>query len=626
MSKDGITVNKDNIEAVTTAVKDLAEASQNAAVTTESETGFASSYIETTHFTEFKNWLVGSDGKSGVLQAVTDEALRVSENEVTINVDNVETIIDAVSRLATAASKIPTYTEYKEGIFNTTEWIKKSDFDGMKTWVNDIIPIVSSIGKDAEGNDLDIDTTSITLISSAIKTLAEASKNIPTKEESWFGLWTKTADWDGFKTNAPKLAEGLSGFTTNLGDVNLEAMSTGSTAVSLLSAAANNVMAIDSTSFATAVSTFCNETNGAPALGGAMKAFSDKAEGINTSAIGLVADALFTITDVVAFLDGYVYVGIDVATFKAKIVEIATAVKDFSEQFPDVDPSGAVSTIASLITMLSSMNGVDYTGATSFPETLKKLAETSLKGFVDTFGGDEATTAVTDAISGLTSVGAGAAKSSTAYDDFYAAGKYCVEGLAAGIGDSDAVAKVIAAAVAAVRAAITAAEDEAGIASPAKEFIRIATYCGMGLTKGFSNYESKTYDSGRRLADSARAGLSDAISRVSDIIDSGIDAQPTIRPVLDLTDVSAGANRINSLFGTPSVGVMSRVGAISSMMNGIQNGSNNDVIAAINDLGSRIGDRPGDTYNINGITYDDGSNITSAVEALIRAAIRERRA
>ena len=128
------------------------------------------------------------------------------------------------------------------------------------------------------------------------------------------------------------------------------------------------------------------------------------------------------------------------------------------------------------------------------------------------------------------------------------------------------------------------------------------------------------------MADSARAGLSDAISRVSDIIDSGIDAQPTIRPVLDLTDVSAGANRINSLFGTPSVGVMSRVGAISSMMNGIQNGSNNDVIAAINDLGSRIGDRPGDTYNINGITYDDGSNITSAVEALIRAAIRERRA
>ena len=33
----------------------------------------------------------------------------------------------------------------------------------------------------------------------------------------------------------------------------------------------------------------------------------------------------------------------------------------------------------------------------------------------------------------------------------------------------------------------------------------------------------------------------------------------------------------------------------------------------------------GNTYQINGITYDDGSNVVGAVETLVRAARIERR-
>ena len=75
----------------------------------------------------------------------------------------------------------------------------------------------------------------------------------------------------------------------------------------------------------------------------------------------------------------------------------------------------------------------------------------------------------------------------------------------------------------------------------------------------------------------------------------------------------------------PSVGVMANVGAISSMMNNNQNGSNSDVIAAIENLGRKIGNTSGDTYNVNGITYDDGSNVSDAVKTLVRAARVERR-
>ena len=61
------------------------------------------------------------------------------------------------------------------------------------------------------------------------------------------------------------------------------------------------------------------------------------------------------------------------------------------------------------------------------------------------------------------------------------------------------------------------------------------------------------------------------------------------------------------------------------MMNRNQNGANDDVVSAINDLGKAISNMSGDTYSINGITYDDGSNITNAVQSIVRAARQERR-
>lgn len=76
----------------------------------------------------------------------------------------------------------------------------------------------------------------------------------------------------------------------------------------------------------------------------------------------------------------------------------------------------------------------------------------------------------------------------------------------------------------------------------------------------------------------------------------------------------------------PSVGMTSNIRAISSMMNNGQNGATNyDVISAINDLGSKLGTPSGDTYQINGVTYDDGSNISDAVKTIVRAARIERR-
>ena len=70
---------------------------------------------------------------------------------------------------------------------------------------------------------------------------------------------------------------------------------------------------------------------------------------------------------------------------------------------------------------------------------------------------------------------------------------------------------------------------------------------------------------------------------------------------------------------------------ISSKINHVWNYSpyNNmsaDIINAIDKLRKDINQLDtGSSYTINGITYDDGSNINSAVRAIVRAARIERR-
>ena len=62
------------------------------------------------------------------------------------------------------------------------------------------------------------------------------------------------------------------------------------------------------------------------------------------------------------------------------------------------------------------------------------------------------------------------------------------------------------------------------------------------------------------------------------------------------------------------------------MMNGrAVQATNDNVVSAIGKLRKDIANIQGNTYNVNGVTYDDGSNVSSAIETLVRAARIERR-
>lgn len=210
---------------------------------------------------------------------------------------------------------------------------------------------------------------------------------------------------------------------------------------------------------------------------------------------------------------------------------------------------------------------------------------------------------------------------------FYSAGANLARGFARGIDDYSHQA--IAEANAMVNSVVSIVRNGLKINSPSKVFIEIGKAIPEGFAMGISNFGSAIVNSTTSMANVAIAGTQDAISRVAEAINADIDSQPTIRPVLDLSDVETGARSINGLFGMqPSVDLLTNVGSINTMMNGRQNGlntTNDDVVAAIKDLKNAIRESSGDSYSINGITYDDGSNIADTIKSLVRVSRIEGR-
>lgn len=210
------------------------------------------------------------------------------------------------------------------------------------------------------------------------------------------------------------------------------------------------------------------------------------------------------------------------------------------------------------------------------------------------------------------------------YTNFYSAGAYLVDGFVSGISVNTFRAEAQAAAMA--EAAKTAAEKALGINSPSKVFYQIGDYTGQGFVNALVDYGRTAYDSASSMADYARKGMTNAIGRIQDLINSDMDSQPTIRPVLDLSDVKSGVEYMNGILPSrTSIGVMSNLNSISSMMNrNNQNGEYDEVVSAIEGLRKDLGNT-GDTYIIDGVTYDDGSAVSNAMQTIVRAAKIERR-
>ena len=484
----------------------------------------------------------------------------------------------AIKEMAVAADQIPNEGGWATAIFGDNSIATfGSKLPSLGTHLNEF---ASNLGTFTEAQ-----VTSVVCAAKAIKEMASAATGIDGQAG-----WAKALFGDNsiatFSTQFPTLGSNLNSFVTNLGTFGDAQITTVSSAVK------------------------------------AIKALADLAD----------ADLKGAKKNLEGFGD--------------KIVTLAKDMASFVSGMPSSDNlSTSIKNVEKILKMIDDISGSDANIAANFTKSLKKIGKDGVDKFVEAFTSNSAKTDVKDAgvkliqqiVKGVESEKSDthnsfkelaescATKIETVRSDFYDAGKYLVEGFMAGISDNTWRAEAEAEAMA--RAAVRAAERELGEHSPSKVFYRVGDYAGQGFINALSDYGDKSYSASAMMARSAKQGLSDSISKIKDIIGNDIDAQPTIRPVLDLSDLKTGMGAVNGLFNSrESLGVIANVGSINARMNrSIQNGTNSDVVSAIDQLRKDLSSNMGNVYNIDGVTYDDGSNISEAVQALVRAARVERR-
>ena len=212
--------------------------------------------------------------------------------------------------------------------------------------------------------------------------------------------------------------------------------------------------------------------------------------------------------------------------------------------------------------------------------------------------------------------------------DFTSVGDYLAAGLAGGMVSFTALLKVTAAAWAIGKAALKSLKLSIDSKSPSKEAAKIGGYFGEGFVIGMDDYIDTTYREAFGIGSAAVRGLKSSVRAINAMMEDGLETQPVIRPVLDLTNLQNGTATLNGMLGTGgSIGIAGDFNAINANVNARNMTTNGDILAALNELGSALSARPSQTttYNVNGITYDDGSNVSSAIRSLIHAAQIERR-
>lgn len=213
-----------------------------------------------------------------------------------------------------------------------------------------------------------------------------------------------------------------------------------------------------------------------------------------------------------------------------------------------------------------------------------------------------------------------------AVSQFTSMGSNLIKGLTNGI--KNAASGVVSAARDVVQGAINGAKALLGIHSPSRVFMGIGKYTVMGFSKGLTTYRDMVVTPAKELAQRAVDATREPLGKIARALSMDIDADPSIRPVIDLSGVKKGIGDVNKLvtsvddFALATNGTGLLAGSIGKVQNGV---SNAEVVSAIKDLQDNMPQPSGDTYTIDGVTYDDGTNVSTAVKTLVHAAKIERR-
>ena len=356
-------------------------------------------------------------------------------------------------------------------------------------------------------------------------------------------------------------------------------------------------------------------------LGEKIKSFSDKVKNIDETAVTSAAQAIKDLSAAGASMESVTTTGAN--SFGAKLTALADAMYNFNTKMANYDFSG-LKNFAEALVEFAHISIDNYVLA--YKDGYKQLysagysaGEITRRGFsdalLDPIEKPIATimTTVMDTIANTLNdnnkkesirIGAGNVVSliisefnyrlgigPSSTNDFYNIGVKIIASIIDGMSDKAASAK-----------------DRAGII----------------LDDIYSTIDKKTRGrAGTKANGNALSGLQSATEDIVNAMSLSTEFQPTIRPILDLSDITSGGKRINSIFDGFNISTSFRLAATSNSM---FNANRSNTISPLDILKNVSGTpKTVNNYEINGISYDDGSTVANAILQLINAVRVEER-
>ena len=592
----------------------------------------------------------------------------ISQDGFSVNLEGMESLKQAGLKMNSLQEALP----------KTGGWIQtiagESDIGDFGNKISAFGTAIVGFSNSATG--LDVSGINLAMTTAyRIKHFVESLKDFDTSGVATFtGVGT-----GGFGADGPayKIAKAISAFSDEISGIDTTTISIAITAANRLKTLISGLADLDTSG----VSDFKPQN-----IGSAIKEYGDKVSGIDTGVVSSSISSANRLRVFIASLSGLDTSGIN----RFRVGSIATSLKQYNTTVSGLNFStinNSITVANRLKTFISSLAGLNTGGVGQFSSAISQLASINLTSFTESFAGvsgqmssfggmitsglakgvtasksilinavssmikaalskvksqsgafrsagsalsSNLASGIRSGSSSVSSAAGSVASSANSavrgyHDSLYKTGKYLMLGLGNGIYDNkDYVvnnAKIVA------KAAANAINSELQVNSPSKVTMKSGASIDEGLALGMSKNTSMVVTSAKNVASNATTTIQDAVTKAGDLINSSVDAQPTIRPIVDLTDVKTGAAAVSGLFSNvQTVGVRSSLNSINVAMNSkLQNGSNDDIISAINKLGAGLENNRGGTYNLGGFTYDDGSEVAEAVGTLIRYAKIGRR-
>lgn len=356
------------------------------------------------------------------------------------------------------------------------------------------------------------------------------------------------------------------------------------------------------------------------------KAFGDSLNGLDVRSITNAVNTLGDVIKIMEEINGAVY---------DHLSDYGTALAQFGSEFKKFygfiavtnwsDLKRVIPVLYDLIRVCQEMDNVDPSTVASFSGALQSCAEMGIEGFISAF--ENAMYDAYDVGSRLVEHAGDGVQMGRWSVDWYGIGQDAIQGFINGM--SDMYWSVYNEAYDVAYAAVTAAKNALDEASPSKAMKKIGSYAGEGLVIGLEQMSSSVYSAGEEIGHSVLDAISNPLDKIKELLDSDMDLDPVITPVLDLSNINSGIGMLNGLLGgsnpsmTGTVGLntvsnMGTLRALAANMSSQGLGNNADVVGAIGEMRQDI-TALGDSISKMQIRLDGQALVGSIIEPIDNA-------